>query len=226
MIHPIDSPIMFALSRSRVALAALALVSLTLGGCASLAPGPEPASPAQLAAWEDHSNRVESLSDWAFSGRAAVKSGLTGGSVSVDWTQVGRVTALTMSGPFDTGRLAMTGTAERMLITDGDGNRHLTGEPVALLEEQTGWLIPLSALPRWLRGLPEGSLADMAPRSFALDESGRLTQLKESGWAVEYARYAPEGPSRVSLPHFVELKQDGMRIRIVVDSWDLGSASQ
>ena len=197
MIHPIDSPAMFATSRSRAALAALALVSLTLGGCASVAPGPEPATPAQLAAWETHSDRLESLSDWAFSGRAAVKSGLTGGSVSVDWTQVGQVTALTMSGPFDTGRLAMTGTAERMLITDGDGNRHLSDEPIALLKEQTGWLIPLTALPRWLRGLPEGSLADIPTGHFALDDSGRLTQLEESGWVVEYARYAPEGSARL-----------------------------
>ncbi|KTG17765.1 MULTISPECIES: lipoprotein insertase outer membrane protein LolB [unclassified Guyparkeria] len=223
MIHHVDSPTMLSLSRTRAALAALAVFSLTLGGCASLAPGPEPATPAQLAAWEAHSDRIESLTDWAFNGRAAVKSGLTGGSVSVEWTQVGQVTALTMSGPFDTGRLAMTGTAERMLITDGDGKRRLTDEPTALLEEQTGWLIPLSALPRWLRGLPEGSLADKPADSYALDESGRLSQLEEAGWAVEYDRYAPEGPSQLSLPHFVELRQEGMRIRIVVDAWDVGS---
>ena len=226
MIHRTDSPAMFAFLRPRAALAALALVSVTLGGCASLAPGPKPATPEQLAAWDSHRDRVESLSDWAFNGRAAVKSGLTGGSVSVDWTQVGQVTALTMSGPFDTGRLAMTGTPERMLITDGDGNSHLTREPVAFLEEQTGWRIPLSALPRWLRGLPAGSLADMPSGSYTLDESGRLTRLDESGWAVEYDRYAPEGTSRLSLPHFVEVRQDGMRIRIVVDSWDVGSGSQ
>ncbi|MCL7743897.1 lipoprotein insertase outer membrane protein LolB [Guyparkeria hydrothermalis] len=212
-----------ALSRFRSALAAVALLSVTLGGCASFAPGPAPATPEQLAAWEAHSDRVETLTDWAFSGRAAVKSGLKGGSVSVEWTQVGQVTALTMRGPFDTGRLAMTGTPRRMLITDGDGNRHLTEQPMALLEEQTGWVIPLAALPRWLRGLPEQSLSELPNDAYELDESGHLSRLTESGWAIEYARYAPEGSRALSLPHFVELKQDGMRIRIVVDAWDLGS---
>lgn len=217
---------MVPLFRSRAALAALALLSLSLGGCASLAPAPEPATPAQLAAWDSHRDRLESLSDWAFTGRAAVKSGLTGGSVRVEWTQVGQVTALTMSGPFDTGRLALTGTVNRMLITDGDGNRRLTEHPTELLEQQTGWRIPLAALPRWLRGLPEQPLAELPARSYELDASGRLAQLDESGWAIEYARYAPEGPVGLSLPHFVELRQEGMRIRIVVDTWDLGGTAR
>ena len=217
---------MLAFLHPRAALAALALLSVTLGGCASLAPAPEPATAAQLAAWDSHRDRLESLNDWAFTGRAAVKSGLAGGSVQVDWTQVGRVTALTMSGPFDTGRLAMTGTADRMLITDGAGNRRLTQRPSEMLEEQTGWLIPLAALPRWLRGLPEHSLAELPPQSYELDEAGRLAQLDEAGWAIEYARYAPEGPTGLALPHFMELRQDGMRIRIVVDAWDLGGAAR
>jgi len=213
-----------ALTLARAALAALSLLSLTLGGCASMAPAPEPApaSPAQLAAWEGHRERVQSLDDWAFAGRAAVKSGLAGGSVGVDWTQVGQVTSLTMSGPFDTGRLALTGTSDRMLITDGDGNRHLTQRPVEYLAEQTGWRIPLAALPRWLRGLPVTSLADLPAPRYELDATGRLARLEESGWTIEYARYAPEGRDRLALPHFLELRQDGMRIRIVVDRWDLG----
>lgn len=164
------------------------------------------------------------MTDWAFDGRAAVKSGLTGGSVRVEWTQVGRVTALTMSGPFDTGRLAMTGTPEQMLITDGDGNRRLTDRPVELLEEQTGWLIPLDALPRWLRGLPDTSLASLPGGDYRLDPKGRLAALTESGWNLEFARYAPEGAG-LSLPHFIELSRDGMRIRVAIDAWDLGEST-
>ena len=215
---------MAASTFTRTALAALALMSLTLGGCAPMTPAPEPATPAQIAAWEDHRDQVEPLNDWAFAGRAAVKSGLAGGSVGVDWTQVGRVTSLTMNGPFDTGRLALTGTSDHMLITDGDGNRHLTRRPVEYLAEQTGWHIPLAALPRWLRGLPVTSLADLPAQRYELDASGRLVRLEETGWTIEYARYAPEGTDRLALPHFLELRQEGMRIRIVIDSWDLGDA--
>jgi len=207
----------------RAGFAALALLSLALGGCASLTPPPKPASPEQLAAWDSHRDQVESMTDWAFDGRAAVKSGLTGGSVRVEWTQVGRVTALTMSGPFDTGRLAMTGTPEQMLITDGDGNRRLTDRPVELLKEQTGWLIPLDALPRWLRGLPDTSLADLPAGDYHLDPTGQLTRLTESGWDLEFARYAPEGTG-LSLPHFIELSRNGMRIRVAIDAWDLGGS--
>ncbi len=203
-------------------LPALALLS----GCASLVgtPPTEPASEAQLAAWETHQREIESVTDWAFDGRAAVRSGVTGGSVQLEWTQVGTVTSLVVNGPFDTGRLAMTGTPDQMLLTDGSGNRRVTNRPAALLEEQTGWHIPMSLLPRWVRGLPSESLETLDEGEFRLDDRGRLLTLSERGWDIEYDRYREVGG--YSLPHFVELQHDGMRIRMAIDSWDVGRPRQ
>lgn len=211
----------FSLLRLPALFAAITL----LAGCASLVDTrpTEPATDDQLAAWESHQRQLESMSDWAFEGRAAVRSGVTGGSVRVEWTQVGSVTSLALSGPFDTGRLAMTGTPERMLLTDGDGNRRTTNQPEALLEDQTGWRIPLATLPRWIRGLPSDSLDALSRDDYRLDEDGRLARFSDDHWDVEYDRYRDVG--RVSLPHFVELRNDGMRIRIVVDDWDAETSS-
>lgn len=216
LVHP---------SRSLQTLALLAASAL-LSGCASLlgTPPSEPASEAQLAAWEAHEQSLESMSDWAFDGRAAVRSGVTGGSVQLEWTQVGTVTSLELAGPFDTGRLAMTGTADNMLLTDGNGNRRLTDRPEALLEEQTGWRIPLSTLPRWVRGLPSDSLEALESDEYRLDDQGRLLSFTDEGWEVEYDRYREIG--RFALPHFVELRHDGMRIRIAVHAWDVGQGRQ
>ncbi|MCL7751692.1 lipoprotein insertase outer membrane protein LolB [Guyparkeria hydrothermalis] len=205
---------------------ALLAASALLSGCASLlgTPPSEPASDAQLAAWESHEQSLESMSDWAFDGRAAVRSGVTGGSVQLEWTQVGTVTSLELAGPFDTGRLAMTGTADHMLLTDGNGNRRVTDRPEALLEEQTGWRIPLSTLPRWVRGLPSDSLEALESDEYRLDDQGRLLSFTDEGWEVEYDRYREIG--RFALPHFVELRHDGMRIRIAVHAWDVGQGRQ
>ncbi len=211
----------FSLLRLPALFAAIAL----LAGCASLVDTrpADPATEAQLAAWESHERQLESMSDWGFEGRAAIRSGVTGGSVRVEWTQVGTVTSLALSGPFDTGRLAMTGTPDHMLLTDGDGNRRMTDEPETLLEEQTGWRIPLATLPRWIRGLPSDSVDALSPDDFRLDDDGRLANFSDDGWDVEYDRYRDVG--RAALPHFVELRHDGMRIRIVVDDWDAGTSS-
>lgn len=205
---------------------ALLAASALLSGCASLlgTPPSEPASDAQLAAWESHEQSLESMSDWAFDGRAAVRSGVTGGSVQLEWTQVGTVTSLELAGPFDTGRLAMTGTADHMLLTDGNGNRRVTDRPEALLEEHTGWRIPLSTLPRWVRGLPSDSLEALESDEYRLDDQGRLLSFTDEGWEVEYDRYREIG--RFALPHFVELRHDGMRIRIAVHAWDVGQGRQ
>lgn len=210
----------FALIR---ATALLFSTTLVLSGCAAMLDRPagvEPPSDQQLLDWAEHRERVESLNDWQFEGRAAIRSGISGGSVRVDWTQVGDVTALTLNGPFDSGTLALTGTASHMLITDGRGNSRMTDTPIALLEEQTGWRVPLDRLPRWVRGLPSTHLAQLPPSDFQLDSQGRLTALHEQGWQIEYDRYRSVSGSS-ALPHFIELENDDIRIRMVVDRWKL-----
>ncbi|MFI9651523.1 lipoprotein insertase outer membrane protein LolB [Guyparkeria halopsychrophila] len=212
-----------ATSTIKLRITALFVATALLSGCASLlgTQPTEPASEAQLTAWDSHARALESMADWAFDGRAAVRSGVTGGSVQLDWTQVGPVTSLVLSGPFDTGRLAMTGTPSHMLLTDGKGNQRVTDDPEALLEQQTGWRIPLATLPRWVRGLPSHSLDALSAGDYRLDDQGRLAAFTDDdGWEVEYDRYQDVG--RLALPHFVELSHDGMRIRIVVDTWDIG----
>lgn len=221
---PAFAPVRLPGPRSLQTLALLGAIAL-LSGCASLLDTspispPQPPTDAQLAAWQTHERSLESMSDWAFDGRAAVRSGVTGGSVQLEWTQVGPVTSLVLAGPLDTGRLAMTGIADHMLLTDGAGNRRLTDHPEALIEEQTGWRIPLSTLPRWVRGLPSDSLAALEPGAYRLDDQGRLRSFTDAGWEVEYDRYREIGG--VALPHFVELRHDGMRIRIAIHAWDVG----
>ncbi|WP_372592457.1 lipoprotein insertase outer membrane protein LolB [Guyparkeria sp.] len=206
----------------------LSLPLSLLSGCATLLDREErgtPPSAEQLSAWEQHSEQLEGLNDWEFEARAAVRSGVTGGSGSLDWTQVGPVSALSLRGPFDTGRIALTGTPQRMLITDGKGNSRLSTDPVALLEEQTGWRIPLDRLPRWVRGLPTESLAELPATDFRLDDAGRLVRLSEADWDLEYDRYQDVGDS-LALPHFIEMKNEDVRIRLVIDRWLLEGATR
>ncbi len=205
------------------ATALLFSTTLILSGCAALLDRPEgvqPPSEQQLVDWAEHRNRIESLNDWQFEGRAAIRSGISGGSVRVDWTQVGDVTAVTLSGPFDSGTLALTGTTAHMLITDGRGNSRMTDTPIALLEEQTGWRVPLDRLPRWVRGLSSGDLAQLPPGDFQLDPQGRLAALNEQDWKIDYDHYQSVSGG-YALPHFIELENDDIRIRMVVDRWIL-----
>jgi outer membrane lipoprotein LolB len=209
--------------RAGLPFALLVALPLALAGCAGMSPAPDqtaaPVTDTTWAAWQAHAADVKTLNDWAFAGRAAIRSGVTGGSVQIDWTQVGDVSAVALRGPFDSGRLALTGTPERMLITDGAGNRRLSDSPADLLEELTGWQIPLAALPRWLRGLPHAALerAGMAEENF--DDVGRLRAFRESGWTIRYERYASAGAR--DLPHFLELQREHMGIRLIVDRWDV-----
>ena len=220
-------PFLSLLAR-RFSVTFLGIALLGLSGCATLIDR-EPSEPAasadQLAAWQTHRDRVEALNDWAFDARAAVRAGLTGGSGRLEWTQVGPVSSLTMSGPFDTGRVALTGTASRMLITDARGNSRLSNDPERLLEELTGWRVPLARLPRWVRGLPDTPLNELASDRFRLDADGRLVRLSEQDWTLEYERYAATDTTP-ALPHFIEMRNGEVRIRLIIDDWRLEAGAE
>jgi outer membrane lipoprotein LolB len=107
-----------------------------------------------------------------------------------------------------------------MLITDARGNSRLSTNPQGLLEELTGWRVPLARLPRWVRGLSDTPLDELAAGRFRLDPQGRLLRLSEHGWTVEYERYAAPADAP-ALPHFIEMRNDKVRIRLVIDDWQL-----
>ena len=52
------------------------------------------------------------------------------------------------------------------------------------------------------------------------ETSGRLQQLRQEGWSVDYERYALQG--LVAMPGRVTIRRDGVRIRLVIDNWSLG----
>ncbi|MGM0518003.1 MAG: lipoprotein insertase outer membrane protein LolB, partial [Pseudomonadota bacterium] len=80
--------------------------------------------------------------------------------------------------------------------------------------------VPLARLPRWVRGLPDTSLDEVSGNDYRLDEHGRLARFSDQQWTVEYDRYESRGDSP-ALPHFIEMRNDEVRIRLVIDRWNL-----
>ena len=75
----------------------------------------------------------------------------------------------------------------------------------------------MTGLRYWIRGLPAPAASKAEARR---DESGRLSQLTQSGWTIKYDRY--QLVNGVSLPGKLQLLHDDISVRIVVDKWELG----
>jgi outer membrane lipoprotein LolB len=49
------------------------------------------------------------------------------------------------------------------------------------------------------------------------DAIGRLAQLKQDGWVIDYLQYAADEPAR---PRKLVVTREGLEIRLVADNWE------
>ena len=81
-----------------------------------------------------------------------------------------------------------------------------------LTREVLGYVLPVTSLTWWVQARPAPGRAFEARR----DASGRLVQLRQDGWVIDYLQYAADAPAR---PRKLVVARDGLEIRLVTDSW-------
>jgi outer membrane lipoprotein LolB len=79
-----------------------------------------------------------------------------------------------------------------------------------LTRDALGYALPVSGLVWWVRA----QAAPTSPVETTLQADGRLAQLRQYGWTIDYLQYRDDG-----LPRKLSASRDGMDIRLVADSW-------
>lgn len=194
------------------------LLSLTLilmlTGCAPLWQS-KPAQDPELL-WQQRQTQQAALKAWAFKGRTAIVQGREGWNAGIQWQEQGQQFYIKLSGPFSQGGVALEGNAETVTLTLDSGETMSATTPEQLLAKAMGWLLPVSALRDWVRGVPYSKLP---VDSKQLDDQGRLTKLEQAGWQIEFLRYMPFKDT--SMPEKVFMKHPEMSVRVVVTDWSI-----
>lgn len=194
-------------------LLSLAFIIL-LTGCAPFWQSKPVQDPEQL--WQQRLSQQAKLDAWAFKGRTAIIQGREGWNAGIQWQEQGQQFHIKLSGPFSQGGVALDGNPESVTLTLDDGEQLSAPTPEQLLAEAMGWLLPVSALRDWVRGLPYGELP---VDNKQLDDQGRLTTLEQAGWQIEFLRYMPfQGGS---MPEKVFMKHPEMSVRLIVSDWSI-----
>ncbi|MGP8290034.1 lipoprotein insertase outer membrane protein LolB [Halomonas sp.] len=193
---------------SRLWIASLAL--LLLAGCAAQAPMEEGGR--QAGQWERQQADVEAFDTWTLIGKAGLRTPQESQSANLDWSQHPHYFRMLISGPFGGGRSVLEGREGRFSLTTGEG-RFEAETPEALMEEQLGWSLPVSAMPDWVRGLP----GDHASFQLETDELGFPLHIEQDGWEIDYRDWNEiEG---MWLPRRLVMNYDDVRITLVVNEW-------
>lgn len=197
---------MTPLLRLLIPLLALAL----LAGCAGRAPAPEGARAAGQ--WQAQTERLTELDTWVLVGKVGLRTPEESTSANLDWSQHPHYYRLLISGPFGSGRSTLEGREGRFSLTTGEG-RFEAETPEALMEQQLGWSLPVSALSDWIRGLP----AEDSAHRLEKDEMGFPLRLEQDGWEIEYRAW--ERVAELWLPRRLVMTYDDLRVTLVVTDW-------
>ncbi len=188
-------------------------VLLLIAGCATQPPVSEPVSDA---VWLMHRARLAALTDWQVRGRVAVRTEDEGWNAHFDWYQQGPEYRIRLRGPFGQGAVELHGDGRGVWLKRADQDPVFALDPEALLEQQTGWRLPVAGLGAWLRGLPVEGNED---GDYQWDAQGRLLQLTQNGWLIQYGRYREE--AGLQLPDKLKLERNSVKVRFVIDSWQV-----
>ena len=174
---------------------ALFSVCLLLAGCATIQE--QPAGPIGDAFY--------------LSGRVSVKYGSEAASGRITWQHDAAGDELLFSAPLGQGVARIVWRDAVASLTTSDQKLYQAGDVETLTEQVLGWRLPLAGMPDWVRGR---AAAGAAAQTQA-DGSQRLTQLRQSGWLVEFLDYASEN----GLPSRLRLSRQDVELRLVIDQW-------
>ncbi len=192
---------------------------LTLTGCAQQAKQPvqapqtKPAqkAPATTKAPEKKAyTHVAPAGNWQAEGRIAAANGNKGGNANFVWTQKGDSYQIKLFGPFAAGTVYITGHPTFVELREANGKTTRAQTPEELLKKVAGWQVPLSGLRYWLRGAPSPKIQVSAQQE---DNTGRLKQLTQQGWQVNYENY------QEALPSKLRLQNGNVKVKMIVTQW-------
>lgn len=190
---------------------ALALaLALVLAACQTV-----PVAPAPSLAWSVRRPALQTLDRFGLNGRVAVAVGKQGFNAGLRWAQSGTATHLALTGPLGAGGVEVSADGGDLSVVTSSGKRLSASEARAELQDKLGFEPPLTSLRYWILGVPDPATA----ASVRLDPQQRLASLTQDGWQIDYGSYMPVGAEW--LPRLMTLKREGVRVRMVVDGWQL-----
>lgn len=195
------------------------LVPALLLGCASV---PPPAVENPVAAWELRQSELKPVTSWNLHGRLALRSAEQGWHATLDWERDGERHRMDFTGPLGRGHLRLIQDGRGAELRDADQRTWRAQNAEQILYRATGWSLPLEGLNYWILGLPAPAPAS----DQQLDSLGRLKNLTQSGWRIEFLEYARYGSLDLPVKMYVKKDRaaggpegDMLEARLIIERW-------
>lgn len=189
-----------------------------LSACAQFkSPPPVETSGTLVTLWASHIKQLQNLEQWGLTGRIGSRTAYRANSASIQWQQAAEYFKIHLSGPLGQGSLSAQGTSEFIEIHSPNTGIIRSNNPQQLLNQELGWIFPLSQSKNWVVGNPGKPRNKL--EKYRLDPYGRMEQFTDNGWEISYHNYRQTG--NIALPHKIVLKHLGTKITVIVKDWTI-----
>jgi outer membrane lipoprotein LolB len=167
-------------------------------GCASV----PPSVPSEVV--------VSHPASWTLQGRIGIQTDEESLSGNIRWQHRMDGDDVLMTSPLGQGVARIVRDAEGVQLDMPNRPTRRAPDAESLTREALGYTLPLSGLVWWVQGRPDPHSAFEARHA----PTGRLAQLKQSGWVIDYLQYGAD-----ARPRRLVVARDGLTIRLVADDW-------
>ncbi len=158
---------------------------------------------------------VTQAQSWEMKGKLAVRTPDDNLSSNIYWLHTEEKDELRLTTPIGTTVLTLVSQQGETLL-DVDGKRYQHHDAQQLLNEVTGWSIPVDALPLWITG--QVSPVDELLTSDEQQRPKRLVTPKYSPtWQVEFKSWQQQ--SGATIPRLLQLQRGELRLKLQINQW-------
>jgi len=148
------------------------------------------------------------------SGRVAVKLDGRGHSARMRWLHDPDTDAIWLYSPVGSTIATLAANADSATLVTARKETFRSGSVQELTREVLGWDLPLPGLQHWVFGRADPAVP---VTEIERDDQERITRLVQGDWQVQLAGYEDDG----KLPRSLLLRFADLRVRLVIDRWNL-----
>lgn len=185
----------------RLGMLALGAVFSVLAGCATQPAQVLPASNVSIGAF-------------SLNGRVAYKIDERGNKATVRWRHSATRDSLKLFSVLGTVVGEIEADSGGATLTTADKKAYRSNDVQSLTRQVLGWDLPLSGLRYWVIGRIDPA---WPVQEQVRDDKDRLKSLTQNDWRIDYVEYFGES----ALPARLSLVYDRLRLRLIVDRWEL-----
>lgn len=177
-----------------------------LAACATQPPVSQPAVAPQVDRFE-------------LSGRVAVKLDGRGHSARMRWLHDVYSDSIWLYSPLGSTIATLYADGDIATLVTSKKETYQSADVQSLTRDVLGWDLPLAGLKYWVLGRVDPNLP---VEQIEWDEQQRLKRLAQGGWEIEFTRYDDNG----ALPSSLVLRYAGLRMRLLIDRWNVAMLAQ